>query len=133
MISSCETARFVGIILGMLMFPNIESVAEGSFCLVHDILHVYCPGCGATRAFLSLLRLDVAAAAQYNLMVFILPVYVLFLIATLVFEKVNPQKGSCAKIRFRASLILVAIWLSYFVIRNVLLLVFGIDLVGDFS
>ena len=35
-------------------------------CLMHDILHLYCPLCGGTRAFLSCLRLDLVGALLYN-------------------------------------------------------------------
>lgn len=35
-------------------------------CLMHDVLHLYCPLCGGTRAFLSCLRFDLLGAVRYN-------------------------------------------------------------------
>lgn len=35
-------------------------------CLLNDLLHLYCPLCGGTRAFLSVLSLQVAAAFRQN-------------------------------------------------------------------
>ena len=35
-------------------------------CLMHDVLHLYCPLCGGTRAFLSCLHFDLVGALWYN-------------------------------------------------------------------
>lgn len=53
----------------------------GITCLFQHILHIPCPGCGMTRAFLSLLRLDFAAAWHYNPLIFCMPyvfIYIFF-------------------------------------------------------
>ena len=42
-------------------FPN------GYFhCVLHDILHLYCPFCGGTRALFAALRFDLAAVLRLN-------------------------------------------------------------------
>jgi hypothetical protein len=38
-------------------------------CPVFQYLHVYCPGCGATRAMAALLHLRIAEALHYNALV----------------------------------------------------------------
>jgi Protein of unknown function (DUF2752) len=44
-------------------------------CPVFRYLHVYCPGCGATRALAALLHLRIAEAVHYNaLVVMLVPV-----------------------------------------------------------
>ena len=44
-------------------------------CPVFRYLHVYCPGCGATRAFAELLHARIGEALHYNaLMVLLAPV-----------------------------------------------------------
>lgn len=35
-------------------------------CILHDVLHLYCPFCGGTRTFLALLRFDLVTAACTN-------------------------------------------------------------------
>ena len=39
-------------------------------CIFHEMTHLYCPGCGVTRAYYSLLHGDFAMAFRYNPMVF---------------------------------------------------------------
>lgn len=41
-------------------------------CLFHEITNLYCPGCGITRMFLALFKLDFYQAFRYNPLVFIL-------------------------------------------------------------
>ena len=45
----------------------------GITCPIKWVTGVSCPGCGMTRAVVSLLRLDVAAAFYYHPLVFLLP------------------------------------------------------------
>ena len=47
-------------------------------CFFRFLFGVYCPGCGMTRAALSLLRLDAESAFRYNPMVWSLPLLLAF-------------------------------------------------------
>lgn len=50
-------------------------------CFFRHFFGIICPGCGMTRAVLSVFRLDFAAAFRYNPLVFALPyigLYILF-------------------------------------------------------
>ena len=49
------------------------------FCLFKLIFKIPCPGCGMTRAALSVLRLDFLSALYYNPLVFSLPYIALYL------------------------------------------------------
>ena len=66
---------FCAFALGMRrLFPN------GYYdCFLNDVLHLYCPLCGGTRAVLALLRLDIPTAFCYNPGVFLLLPAVLYL------------------------------------------------------
>lgn len=41
-------------------------------CPIRLIFHIYCPGCGITRMFISLIKLDFYQAFRYNPLVFII-------------------------------------------------------------
>jgi Protein of unknown function (DUF2752) len=51
-------------------------------CPIFRYLHVYCPGCGATRALAALLHLRIAEALHYNaLVVMLVPVLLAYFAA----------------------------------------------------
>jgi hypothetical protein len=51
-------------------------------CIFHELTGWYCPGCGITRAILSLLSLDFVQAFRYNSLIFaLIPLYAAYLIA----------------------------------------------------
>ena len=45
----------------------------GITCVFLEILGLPCPGCGMTRAVLSLVNFDIISAAKYNITVFFMP------------------------------------------------------------
>ena len=45
---------------------------QGLPCIFHKITGLYCPGCGITRMFISLFKLNIYQAFRYNPLVFIL-------------------------------------------------------------
>lgn len=49
-------------------------------CVFLHFFGIYCPGCGMTRALLSVLRLDFLSALYYNPLVFALPYVILYII-----------------------------------------------------
>lgn len=55
--------------VGMLYaaFSMITGIAIP--CIFYLITHKYCPGCGISRMFISLLKLDFVSAARYNILV----------------------------------------------------------------
>ena len=45
----------------------------GKTCVFLELFNIPCPGCGMTRAALSLLRLDFVSAVKHNIVVFFMP------------------------------------------------------------
>lgn len=50
-------------------------------CFFHTLFDIHCPGCGLTRAFMSLMKLDFQSAYNYNPLIFIvIPSIIYFII-----------------------------------------------------
>ena len=80
-------------------------------CLFRKFTGFYCPGCGITRMFLSILRLDFYQAFRYNPLVFILFVgVILFKILRFNFSKKSKEY---------ASYFLLVVVIFYGVLRNI--------------
>jgi len=98
-------------------------------CGLVEYLHLYCPACGGTRAFSSLLKLDILSSFKYNPIVPIgagmFIAYEVDMIKHLIL-KTERELIAHPWVIYAA----LIIWGVYFVLRNVLLFC-GIDLVGD--
>ncbi len=58
------------ILAGYYLFVRITGMAVP--CVFHEVTGLFCPGCGITRMFLAIGRLDLAAAFRWNPGVFVL-------------------------------------------------------------
>jgi hypothetical protein len=122
-------AALVGV---LLLFHFVTRRFAGSIiiCPMHDLLHLYCPFCGGTRAILSILTLRPLAALRYNPFVSIgLLVFAFFDIRALI-RLIRKREAplSIPKWIFPTA---IAAGIVYTVLRNLLVIAFGIDPVGD--
>lgn len=88
-------------------------------CRVFSHFHMYCPGCGGTRALIALARFDIIRSLQYNPFILVLIIYNLIFFYQL-FTKKQIVKNSTA-------FIIIGLWILYSIIRNIFLVYFGID------
>lgn len=73
MIHKKEMKLILLLISFLIIFLFLNKVFNFTIpCLFHEITNLYCPGCGITRMFLSLFKLDFYQAFRYNPLVFIL-------------------------------------------------------------
>ena len=99
-------------------------------CVLHDRLWLYCPFCGGTRAVGALLCFDFVGAFRANAMVVILIVLLIALeIVAIVrlcrgHERLLPLPGW-------SWIVLLALILGFAVLRNWLMIAYGIDPTGD--
>jgi hypothetical protein len=114
-----------------MVFTFLDSLKNAG-CLVRKQFHLYCPGCGGTRAVEALLRLHPLQSLAYNPVVVLMLLMVACHLAIRLLEwRRNGQKLYRARITVNFSFL--GLWFLYFVVRNILLLWCGIDLLGDFS
>ena len=74
--------------LGMLMYFDIISIP----CLFKSIYNIQCPGCGMTRAFKSILSLDIIGSLSYNILAIPLFIFFIFILVSLIFDIIKNEK-----------------------------------------
>ncbi len=127
-------ALHIAAVIGALLLPLymklsawISGILGG--CLMHRFF-IYCPLCGGTRAVAALLRLDLLSAIKYNAFVVLMCVVILALDVwawVRYFQKKEPLIILPKWSWFAFS----AILLTYFILRNALMIFWGIDSTGD--
>lgn len=79
----------VGIALLLMVVP-IDEIESRSFCIIYHMTKQRCLGCGMTRAFANILRLNFRRAIEYNALILIMyPIYLIIVIndATVLLRK----------------------------------------------
>ena len=117
--------------LFMPLYIKVANWLGGVFggCLMHRFF-IYCPLCGGTRAIAALTRFQFLEAWNYNALVVLLSVVVLGLDVWAWIRYL--QKKEPLIILPRWSWITACVLLvTYFILRNVLMIFFGIDPTGD--
>ena len=100
------------------------------FCPLH-VIGLYCPTCGITRATHALLRFDPAAALRLNPCIFPLIALVLYYEAYGLLAAIQNDDALLRRAKRWPALAVLILFGVYFIVRN-LLLIWGIDLTGDF-
>ena len=113
----------VAILMRRVTFPYV-------YCLTYSLARLYCPFCGGTRALFELMTLDFLSVLKYN-------AFLLYLIAAFVFFDIRAaililkgRKGAFTVPKW-LKILTVCIGVAYFVVRNLMLIAFDIDPIGD--
>ncbi|EKQ56029.1 MULTISPECIES: DUF2752 domain-containing protein [unclassified Clostridium] len=100
-------------------------------CVIHDYLHLYCPGCGGTRAVKALLNFDLVKSFLCN-------PFVLYLVGIFLYYYIGSTVTLLTKFKvvvfhFRFWMIYggLALFIINCIIRNILAVYYGIDYLGD--
>lgn len=99
-------------------------------CFIRTHFHIYCPGCGGSRAVVALLKGQLIESIKYNPIVFLLLGDIVMIQILGIIERRNGKKYYTIEIV--CNIIMLIIWLIHFLVRNYYLTVKGIDLLGDF-
>lgn len=105
-----------------LLFPD---------CMFKSVLHIYCPGCGGTRAILSFFKLRIIDAFFYNPFVSCIVICISFFyikIGILLIKNKGTAEYDINLIWLWSTLIFLLI---FFVVRNLLLIFAGVDYLGE--
>lgn len=74
--SNYKIFLIVGMI-GILYLLVFFKYKIGIPCLFHEITGLYCPGCGMTRAIISIIELNFYQALRFNMLIFIVIPFVI--------------------------------------------------------
>lgn len=110
-----------------------ELLDKISGCIIREKYHLYCPGCGGTRALKALLKGNLLQSLFYNPVVVMLIIEILIIAGTLIYEKSTKQKYRFCHQRLVINWILLLTIILNFVIKNFMWIVLDVDLLGDFT
>ena len=121
-------------LIGALILPLYMKVASWlsslfGGCIMHRFF-IYCPMCGGTRAVAALVRFDFLAAWNYNAFVVLLAFAVLAL-DVWAWVRYAQKKEPLIVLPKWSWIVLAVALLTFFILRNVLMIFFGIDPTGD--
>ena len=101
-----------------------------SACAMHDLWHIYCPGCGGTRAMIALFRGQLLHSLACNpLSVYIAVGFVFFDIRAAI--AIARDEHRVLHLRAWYFWVMLALAVVFFVARNLLLVRYGVDYLGD--
>lgn len=111
--------------LGFAYLALARAYPEVFACAFARRAHLYCPGCGGSRAIYALLRLDLVASLVAN------PAVLFGGVTVLYYEVALFRFARGARVRAFPLIAYAALIVLWFLLRNVLLVFAGIDPLGD--
>ncbi len=88
-------------------------------CPIHEIFHVYCPGCGVTRMLIALFTGNIYQSFRYNPLLFIMfPFFIFFFIENIISIK-KERKPLYLKISDKFWIMICILLIIYAILRNI--------------
>lgn len=104
---------------------------EAVECYFKQSMYFYCPGCGGSRSLVYLLKFDLIKSFIYYPALPIAALLLLFADSLALISIIKDDSKYLKKFKLELLIIIPAVILLNFFIRNILLLL-GIDYIGDF-
>lgn len=114
-----------------LYFSLTEGTEHEIGCYVKENFHIYCPGCGGSRGLRAFLQLDFLSSFILFPAIDIAAVLVIGYDIRLLISLIKKDTSYTDNYRFFPFILIPIVILLNFVIRNILLICFGIDYIGD--
>ncbi len=104
-------------------------------CFVSDHFHLYCPGCGGTRSVIALLKGQFLSSLIFNPYPMCICVMIIRIWCTLFYDSflAGEYCRLVSPLSYAETWGMFFLALFLFVVRNVLLLYFHIDMLGDLA
>ena len=100
-------------------------------CVIKESLHIYCPGCGGSRSLSAFMRLDFINSFILYPAIPISALVVLSYDVRLILSIVKKDTSFTDKYRFFPFIIIAVSIILQFIVRNVFLIFFSVDIIGD--
>lgn len=122
------------LLAGAFLFPIYLRVASWwgrlfGECLFHRMF-LYCPLCGGTRAITSLLHFDFVSAWSSNALV-VVSCMVAIPLDVWAWVRYYQKKEPWPPLPKWSGIVLAGVLVGYFLLRNILMIFFGVDPTGD--
>jgi hypothetical protein len=127
-----NAALFAFAISYTVYFKETEGTGREISCIFKDTFGIYCPGCGGSRSLYYFLRLDFFRSFILYPPIIISALVVLDYDLRLSVSLIKKKTDITDRFKFYTFLLIPSSIMLTFIIRNLLLLVFKIDTVGDF-
>ena len=115
-IDKSKKILFITILLSILFLYLNKRFSFYIPCIFHKITHLYCPGCGITRMFLSILKLDFYQAFRFNPLMFFMSPFIIIYEIIYYINWIQDKKFIISK---KIWYILLIITIIYTILRNI--------------
>ena len=120
-----------GIVFFIIYHFHPFSFSSKSPCFMNAVCHLYCPGCGGTRALYAMLTGHLIVSLRCNPLV----MYMVFLFLYYYIGTTLSVRNKGRKIYFKPGwwmlVVLVGLLFWTFILRNILAVTWGIDYLGE--
>lgn len=108
----------IALLFGLLLFVTKSDMP--SICLIRRMTGLKCPGCGMSRALLSLIQLDIKAAVEYNLLALPILIYIIYIMICAAVSYIKSGKMSLFPKPEWLNIAFLVMLIAFTIARNIL-------------
>lgn len=127
-----NAALFAFAVAYTVYFKEIAETGRKISCIFKETFGIYCPGCGGSRSLYHLLRFELFRSFILYPPILIGALVILDYNLRLFISIIKKRTEITDRFKFYTFLLIPASIILTFLVRNLLLLVFKIDTIGDF-